>query len=50
MKILRDVDGEKLVRALRVLGYAVNRLQGILRGVAAHHRLSVAELLAQLDL
>jgi predicted RNA binding protein YcfA (HicA-like mRNA interferase family) len=80
MKLPRDIDGPRLVRALRVLGYEVTRqkgsyirittmldgehheavpahspiktgtLAGILKGIAAHHRLSVAELLTRIDL
>mgnify|MGYP003673554572 CR=1 FL=1 len=81
MKIPRDVDGTKLVKALRVLGYERVRqggshirltttingphhvtvpahkplktgtlLGGVLKPVAAHHRLTVEELLQQLGL
>ncbi|MEI6712977.1 MAG: type II toxin-antitoxin system HicA family toxin [Verrucomicrobiota bacterium] len=80
MRIPRDVDGEQLVKALRVLGYVVDRqkgshirvttqqdgenheaiphhrpiktgtLSGILKHIAAHHGLSVEELLEKIDL
>ncbi len=81
MKIPRDIDGTKLVNALRVLGYervrqdgshirltttvngthhvtvpahkplkAGTLLGGVLKPVAAHHRLTVEELLRQLGL
>ena len=80
MKIPRDVNGLQLVKALRILGYAVDRqkgshirvttqqdgenhevvphhhpiktgtLSGILKRIAAHHGLTVEELLAKLDL
>ena len=80
MKLPRDVDGPRLVKALGILGYQVTRqkgshirlttqrdgenhevipyhhpiktgtLAGILKHIAAHHRLSVEELLTMLDL
>ena len=81
MKVPRDIDGTKLVKALRVLGYERVRqdgshirlttvvhgthhvtvpahkplktgtlLNGVLKPVAAHHRLTVTELLRQLGL
>jgi len=80
MKIPRDVDGPQLVKALRVLGYEVDRqkgshirvttqqdgenhevvphhhpiktgtLSGILKRIAAHHNLTVSELLEKLEL
>lgn len=80
MRLPRDVDGPRLVKALGVLGYAVDRqkgshirittqvdgpnhevipnhspikagtLSGILKHVAVHHGLSVADLLLKLDL
>ena len=80
MKIPRDVSGPELVKALRVLGYTVDRqsgshirvttqqdgenhevvphhhpiktgtLSGIIKRVADHHSLTVAELLKRLDL
>lgn len=81
MRIPRDIDGVKLVKALRVLGYERVRqdgshirltttingthhvtvpahkplktgtlLGGVLKPVAAHHRLTVEELLLQLGL
>lgn len=81
MRIPRDIDGTKLVKALRVLGYERVRqdgshirltttvngthhvtvpahkplktgtlLGGVLKPVAAHHRLTVEELLRQLGL
>ncbi|MBT5903196.1 MAG: type II toxin-antitoxin system HicA family toxin [Opitutaceae bacterium] len=81
MKIPRDINGTKLVKALRVLGYERVRqdgshirltttingthhvtvpahkplktgtlLGGVLKPVAAHHRLTVEELLQKLGL
>lgn len=80
MKIPRDVNGPQLVKALRVLGYVIDRqkgshirvttqqdgenhevvphhhpiktgtLSGILKRIAAHHGLTVEELLEKLDL
>lgn len=80
MKLPRDVSGPDLVKALRALGYAVNRqrgshvrvttqqggehheaipnhhpirtgtLSGILKSVAAHHGLTVEELVQKLGL
>jgi predicted RNA binding protein YcfA (HicA-like mRNA interferase family) len=81
VRIPRDIDGVKLVKALRVLGYERVRqdgshirltttingthhvtvpahkplktgtlLGGVLKPVAAHHRLTVEELLLQLGL
>lgn len=80
MKLPRDVSGPELVKALRVLGYAVDRprgshirvttqqdgenhevvpshlpiktgtLSGILKRVAAHHTLTVEELVRKLGL
>lgn len=80
MKIPRDLDGPRLVRALGVLGYVPTRQSGshirvttqldgenhevipyhhpikvgtlsaILRRIAAHHGVTVAELLYKLDL
>jgi predicted RNA binding protein YcfA (HicA-like mRNA interferase family) len=80
MKLPRDVDGERLVRVLRVLGYEPTRQRGshirvttqrdgenhevipwhqpiktgtlssILKRIAAHHRLSMEDLLRMLDL
>lgn len=80
MKLPRDVSGPELVKALRVLGYVVDRqrgshvrvttqqggehheaipnhhpiktgtLSGILKSVAAHHGLSVEELIRQIRL
>ena len=80
MRLPRDVNGAELVKALRVLGYEVNRqkgshirittqangenhevipnhqpikpgtLNGILKHVAAHHGLSVEELLEKIGL
>jgi len=80
MKLPRDLSGASLIKALRVLGYAVDRqkgshirvttqqegehhevvpshdpikvgtLSGILKSVAAHHKLTVDELLRKLDL
>ena len=80
MKIPRDVNGSQLVKALRVLGYAVDRqkgshirvttlqdgenhevvpnhhpiktgtFSGILKRIAAHHGLTVEELLGKLNL
>ncbi len=80
MKLPRDVNGQQLVKALQVLGYAVTRQKGshiritttqngehhevvpahspiktgtlacILKGIAAHHGLTVAELFTKIDL
>ena len=81
MKIPRDVHGDELAKALRVLGYQFNRqdgshmrlstqlngehhltipkhkplktgtfVKGVLKPVAAHHRLTVEELLQKLRL
>jgi len=80
MRIPRDLDAPRLIRALRLLGYEVDRqkgshirittqvdgenhevvpnhrpikmgtLTGILKHVAAHHGLSVEELLLKIDL
>ncbi|MEI6818387.1 MAG: type II toxin-antitoxin system HicA family toxin [Verrucomicrobiota bacterium] len=81
MKIPRDIDAARLIRALRVLGYQTTRQEGshirltstvggthhltipnhrplktgtligaVLKPVAAHHKLTVKELLALLDL
>ncbi len=80
MKLPRDLDGPRLVKALGVLGYAATRqtgshirvttqrdgesheviphhrplktgtLSSILKRIAAHHRMSVDELLKMLDL
>ena len=81
MRIPRDIDGTKLVKSLRVLGYERVRqdgshirlttmvngthhvtvpahkplktgtlLGGVLKPVAAHHRLTVEELLRQIGL
>ena len=80
MKLPRDVDGPRLVKALSVLGYQATRQKGshirvttqqdgdnhevipfhhpikagtlasILKRVAAHHGMSVDELLSMLDL
>ena len=80
MKLPRDVSGPLLVKALRALGYTVDRQRGshvrvttqlggehhevvpnhhpihtgtlssILKSVAAHHQLTVEELVRQLDL
>lgn len=80
MKLPRDVSGPDLVKALRTLGYQVDRqrgshirvttqqdgehhevvpnhhpiktgtLHGLLKSVAAHHKLSVGELLRTLQL
>ena len=81
MKIPRDVHGDDLVRALRVLGYQFDRqdgshmrlstqlngehhvtipkhkplktgtlVKGVLKPVAAHHHLTVEELLQKLRL
>lgn len=80
MKLPRDVGGPQLAKALRVLGYVVDRqkgshirvttqhggenhevvpchhpikagtLSGILKRIAAHHGLTVDELLEMLDL
>ena len=81
MKIPRDVHGDDLVKALRVLGYQFDRqdgshmrlstklngehhvtipkhkplktgtlVKGVLKPVAAHHKLSVDELLEKLRL
>lgn len=81
MRIPRDVDGSRLVQALRKLGYECVRnsgshmrlttqlngehhltvprhnplktgtlLGGVLKPVAAHHRMTIEELLRKLDL
>ena len=80
MKLPRDVDGPRLVKALSVLGYEVTRqkgshirvttqrdgenhevipyhhpiktgtLSGIVKHVAAHHGITVDDLLKMLDL
>jgi predicted RNA binding protein YcfA (HicA-like mRNA interferase family) len=80
MKLPRDVSGPELVKALRVLGYSVDRqkgshvrvttqvegehhevvpnhnpiktgtLSGILKSIAAHHSLTVEQLIRQLGL
>jgi predicted RNA binding protein YcfA (HicA-like mRNA interferase family) len=80
MKLPRDVSGPELVKALRALGYVVDRqkgshvrvttqrngqhheaipnhhpiktgtLSGILKSVAAHHGLTVEELIRELGL
>ena len=80
MKLPRDVSGPQLIKALRVLGYTVDRQSashirittqqdgenhevvpyhhpiktgtfwGIIKRVASHHGLTVAELLGKLDL
>jgi predicted RNA binding protein YcfA (HicA-like mRNA interferase family) len=80
MKLPRDVSGPALIKALRSLGYVVDRqkgshirvtthqngehheaipnhdpirigtLHGILKSVAAHHQLTVDQVLGQLDL
>jgi len=80
MKIPRDVNGLQLLKALRILGYAVDRQKGshirittqqngenhevvphhhpiktgtlssILKRIAAHHGLSIEELLEKLDI
>ncbi len=80
MKLLRDIDGPQLVKALHVLGYSVDRQKGSyvrvttqlngenhevisyhhpiktgtlsssVKHVAAHHGLSVEELLEKIDL
>jgi predicted RNA binding protein YcfA (HicA-like mRNA interferase family) len=80
MKLPRDVSGPELVKALRKLGYQVDRqkgshvrvttqeggehhevvpnhnpirtgtLSGLLKSVAAHHKLSVEELIHELEL
>ena len=80
MKLPRDIDGPRLVKALSVLGYEATRQKGshirvttlrdgenhevipwhhpiktgtlasILKRIAAHHRLTVEELLEMLDL
>lgn len=80
MKLPRDVDGPRLVKALGALGYTATRqtgshirvttqrdgenheviphhrpikagtLSGILKRIAAHHGMSVADLLKELDL
>lgn len=81
MKIPRDVHGDDLAKALRVLGYVFDRqdgshirvstqvngqhhvtipkhkplktgtlVKGVLKPVAAHHRLTVEELLLKLKL
>jgi predicted RNA binding protein YcfA (HicA-like mRNA interferase family) len=80
MKLPRDVDGQRLVKALAAFGYQATRQRGshirvttqrdgenhevipshrpikagtlssILKHIAAHHRMSVEELLDKLDL
>jgi predicted RNA binding protein YcfA (HicA-like mRNA interferase family) len=80
MRLPRDIDGPRLVKALSVLGYEPTRQKGshirvttrrdgenhevipwhhpiktgtlasILKRIAAHHRLTVEELLEMLDL
>jgi predicted RNA binding protein YcfA (HicA-like mRNA interferase family) len=80
MKVPRDVSGHQLVKALRKIGYQVDRqrgshmrltthengehhevvpnhnpiktgtLSGILKSVAAHHKLTVADLILKLEL
>ncbi len=80
MKLPRDVSGEELVKALRVLGYQVSRQRGshmrittqmggehhevvpnhspvrtgtlssLLKSVAAHHGLTIEELMGKLKL
>ena len=80
MKLPRDVSGAELVKALRALGYAVDRQNGshirvttqrdgehhevvpnhspikigtlstLLKSVAAHHKLTVEDLVRQLGL
>ena len=80
MKLPRDVSGPELVKALRVLGYGVDRqrgshirvttqqdgenhevvpnhhpiktgtLSGILKCIAAHHKMTVEELVRKLGL
>jgi predicted RNA binding protein YcfA (HicA-like mRNA interferase family) len=80
MKLPRDVSGAELVKALRALGYAVDRQRGshirvttqqdgehhevvpnhhpiktgtfssLLKSVAAHHKLTVEELVRTLEL
>jgi predicted RNA binding protein YcfA (HicA-like mRNA interferase family) len=80
MKLPRDIDGPRLVKALSVLGYEATRQKGshirvttqrdgenhevipwhhpiktgtlasIVKRIAAHHRLTVDELLEMLDL
>ena len=80
MKLPRDVDGPRLVKALGVLGYETTRQKGshirvttqrdrenhevipyhapiktgtlasILKRIAAHHRMTVDDLLKMLDL
>ncbi len=80
MKLPRDIDGTKLVKALHVLGYEITRqkgshirattqqngenhevipchsplkvgtLSGILKHIAAHHRLTLDEVLRLLNL
>lgn len=80
MKLPRDVSGAKLVKALRALGYAVDRQRGshirvttqrdgehhevvanhnpikigtltaLLKSIAAHHKLTVEDLVRELGL
>ena len=80
MKLPRDIDGQRLAKALNVLGYRITRQKGshlrittlengenhevipchsavksgtlssILKHVAAHHHLTMEELLRLLDL
>jgi predicted RNA binding protein YcfA (HicA-like mRNA interferase family) len=80
MKLPRDIDGQRLVKALSVLGYEPTRQKGshirittrrdgenhevipshdpiktgtlssILKRIAAHHRMTVDDLLKMLDL
>ncbi len=80
MRLPRDVSGPELVKALRVVGYVVDRQRGshirvttqldgehheaipnhypikvgtlssILKSIAAHHRLSVEELIRKLGI
>jgi predicted RNA binding protein YcfA (HicA-like mRNA interferase family) len=80
MRLPRDIDGQRLVKALSVLGYEATRQKGshirvttrldgenhevipyhdpiktgtlasILKRIAAHHRMSVDDLLKMLDL
>jgi predicted RNA binding protein YcfA (HicA-like mRNA interferase family) len=80
MRLPRDIDGPRLVKALRILGYEATRQKGshirvttlrdgenhevipwhtpiktgtlssILKRIAAHHRLSLDDLLTMLNL
>jgi predicted RNA binding protein YcfA (HicA-like mRNA interferase family) len=80
MKLPRDIDGPRLVKALKIFGYEATRQSGshirvttqrdgenhevipyhdpiktgtlssILKRIAAHHRITVDELLKKLDL